>query len=388
MALFADQQWQSANVFHSQDLAAAATVEGPALIVDDTNTIFIASDWQAIKDELGFIQLHRTKEHAAKNVADDEDSQPNPARLELFNNLFTSIAEEMGLQLQNTSHSVNIKERLDFSCAIFDRDGKLIANAPHIPVHLGSMGESVQSLIAAHGSELQSGDSYVLNNPFNGGTHLPDVTVISPIFAAATGSDLEEILFFVASRGHHADIGGITPGSMPPHSRLLEEEGAVIDHLLLVRDGVFREDAMRELLTGQKYPARNPTQNIADLKAQIAANARGCQGLHKLVADYGGTTVLNYMRFVRQNAAEAVRAALQNLHDGQFTCTMDDGSQIAVNIKVDLANRSARVTWWHFTTGVEQSERAAFDLSRCCSLRFPHFDQRAHSTERRLPGAD
>jgi len=368
VSLFADQQWVETNVYRRQDLAAATGVRGPALIVDDTNTIFIASDWQAIKDELGFIQLERTKEHAVKNVDAGEDSQPNPARLELFNNLFTSIAEEMGLQLQNTSHSVNIKERLDFSCAIFDREGKLIANAPHIPVHLGSMGESVQSLISAHGSELQSGDSYVLNNPFNGGTHLPDVTVISPIFQPPTDANVQEILFFVASRGHHADIGGITPGSMPPHSTLLEEEGAVIDHLLLVRDGEFREEPMLKILTGQKYPARNPKQNIADLKAQVAANARGSQGLHKLVADYGSKTVLSYMRFVRENAADAVRGALQNLHDGQFTCAMDDGSQITVDIKVDLANRRARLDFGGTSPQVTSNLNAPRSICRAAVL--------------------
>ncbi|HEY9716072.1 MAG TPA: hydantoinase B/oxoprolinase family protein, partial [Trichormus sp.] len=344
VSIFANSQWWQTQAYRREHLNQSKSITGPALVVDDTNTIFVPADWQATKDSLGFVHLTRTLNHqSAKRIETTIEHTPDPAKLELFNNLFTSIAEEMGLQLQNTSHSVNIKERLDFSCAIFDGDGKLIANAPHIPVHLGSMGESVRSLISAHQADLQPGDVYVLNNPFNGGTHLPDITVISPVFCDSSQPHAAKLIFFVASRGHHADIGGITPGSMPPQSRHLEEEGAVIDNLLLVRNGVFNESAILQVLNEQKYPARNPQRNISDLKAQIAANARGAQGLNKLVGDYGLAKVEAYMRFVRDNAADAVRSALEKLRDGRFTCAMDDGSNVTVDIKVDLTNRTARL---------------------------------------------
>ncbi|HAX77502.1 MAG TPA: 5-oxoprolinase, partial [Cyanobacteria bacterium UBA11372] len=250
-------------------------------------------------------------------------------------------AEQMGITLQNTSASVNIKERLDFSCAIFDGFGELVANAPHIPVHLGSMSESVKSLIDAKGNNIKPGDVYVLNNPYNGGTHLPDITVITPVFER--GDSKSKILFYVASRGHHADIGGITPGSMPPHSTTVEEEGVLIDNFLLVEGGRFRETEILEILGSGNYPVRNSAQNIADLQAQIAANERGVQELHKMVEYYGLETVQAYMKFVQDNAEESVRRVIEVLKDGSFTCLLDNGSKIQVSITIDKNNRSAKI---------------------------------------------
>ncbi len=266
-------------------------------------------------------------------------SQPDPVRLEIFNNLLKSIAEEMGITLQNTSYSVNIKERLDFSCAIFDRSGELVANAPHIPVHLGSMSESVTSLIQACGETLQPGDVYISNNPYNGGTHLPDITAITPIFLPEEPTPV----FYVASRGHHADIGGITPGSMPPHSTSIEQEGILIDNFQLVAGGQFRMAETLSLLADSLYPARNPQQNIADLQAQIAANERGVKALLATIDKYGLATVEAYMQHVRDNAEESVRRAISVLNPGAFTYPMDDGCQIQVKIEIDRVTRSATI---------------------------------------------
>jgi N-methylhydantoinase B len=264
-------------------------------------------------------------------------SKPDPVRLEIFKNLYQFIAEQMGIVLQNTAASVNIKERLDFSCAIFDASGLLVANAPHIPVHLGSMSESVRSLINAKGDTIKAGNVYLSNNPYNGGTHLPDVTAITPVF----NEQENQIIFYVASRGHQADIGGITPGSMPPHSKTVEEEGIIFDNFLLVEQGNFQETAVRELLLNHSYPARNPEQNIADFKAQIAANERGVQELRKMVEQYGLQTVQAYMKFVQDNAEEAVRRAIEVLKDGAFIYEMDSGARIAVQVTINRENRSA-----------------------------------------------
>ncbi|MEA5512130.1 hydantoinase B/oxoprolinase family protein [Crocosphaera sp. UHCC 0190] len=266
-------------------------------------------------------------------------SKPDPIYLEIFKNLYQFIAEQMGITLQNTASSVNIKERLDFSCAIFDQQGLLVANAPHIPVHLGSMSESIKSLIQDKGNSLQPGDVYLSNNPYNGGTHLPDVTAITPVFDEAKQS----ILFYVASRGHQADIGGITPGSMPPHSTSILEEGILFDNFLLVKKGQFREQELREVLANNPYPARNTEQNIADFQAQIAANEKGVQELHKMVLNYGLETVQAYMNFVQDNAEECVRKAIDVLTDGEFTYTMDQGSIIKVKVTIDSQNRSATI---------------------------------------------
>ncbi|OUL17480.1 hydantoinase B/oxoprolinase family protein [Nostoc sp. 106C] len=264
-------------------------------------------------------------------------SKPDPVRLEIFKNLYQFIAEQMGIILQNTAASVNIKERLDFSCAIFDASGLLVANAPHIPVHLGSMSESVRSLINDKSDTIKQGNVYLSNNPYNGGTHLPDVTAITPIF----NEDGTQIIFYVASRGHQADIGGITPGSMPPHSKTVEEEGILFDNFLLVEQDNFREKAVRELLLNHRYPARNPDQNIADFKAQIAANERGLQELGKMVEQYGINTVQAYIKFVQVNAEEAVRRAIEVLKDGSFIYEMDSGAKIHVKVTINRENRTA-----------------------------------------------
>jgi N-methylhydantoinase B/oxoprolinase/acetone carboxylase alpha subunit len=266
-------------------------------------------------------------------------SQPDPVRLEIFKNLFQFIAEEMGITLQNTAASVNIKERLDFSCAIFDQYGQLVANAPHIPVHLGSMSDSISSLISSKSNTIQSGDVYISNNPYNGGTHLPDITVITPVFH----HEKTQLLFYVASRGHHADLGGITPGSMPPHSSNITEEGILFDNFQLVKNGYFREQELLELLLNNPYPARNNQQNIADLKAQIAANNKGVQELLKMVAHYGLETVQTYMQFVQDHAEESVRKVIEVLKDGHYTSLMDDGNQIQVTITINPQERSAKI---------------------------------------------
>lgn len=264
---------------------------------------------------------------------------PDPVRLEIFKNLFQFIAEEMGITLQNTAASVNIKERLDFSCAIFDQQGLLVANAPHIPVHLGSMSESIHSLINARINVIKSGNVYISNNPYNGGTHLPDITVITPIF----NQEKTQIIFYVASRGHHADIGGITPGSMPPHSTNIEQEGILFDNFQLVKDGNFQEQELLEMLLNNPYPARNTEQNIADLKAQIAANNKGVQELLKMVNNYGLDTVQTYMSFVQDNAEESVRKVIEVLKDGSFTYQLDDGNKIQVAITIDQEKRTAKI---------------------------------------------
>ena len=286
--------------------------------------------------------------------------------LEIFNNLFRSIAEQMGTTLQNTSYSVNIKERLDFSCAIFDKNGELVANAPHIPVHLGSMSESVKSLIDQHGDTLKPGDIYILNNPYNGGTHLPDITVITPVFDGIKISQIP--LFYVASRGHHADIGGITPGSMPPDSKTVEEEGILLDNFPLVIEGEFRETELLKILSSGKYPVRNSAQNIADLQAQIAANEKGLQELQKMVEYYGLETVQAYMGFVQDNAEESVRKAIASLKQGSFTVPLDNGSQIKVTINIDNQNRSAKIDFTGTSPQLESNFNAPSAVCKAAVL--------------------
>ncbi len=271
----------------------------------------------------------------AKSLNSDH---PDPVKLEIFNNLFRAIAEQMGITLQNTSSSVNIKERLDFSCAIFDSWGQLVANAPHIPVHLGSMSESVEALITTHGEKIKPGDVFASNNPYNGGTHLPDITVITPVFLSHPTP-----IFYVASRGHHADIGGITPGSMPPNSQSVTEEGILLDNFQLVDGGKFCELELIKLLTNNQYPARNINQNLADLKAQIAANEKGVQELLNVVNYYDLETVTAYMRFVQDNAEESVRRVIEILKDGEFSCALDNGSIIKVKITIDQVKRHAKI---------------------------------------------
>ncbi|NET00703.1 MAG: 5-oxoprolinase [Sphaerospermopsis sp. SIO1G1] len=269
-------------------------------------------------------------------------SQPDPVRLEIFKNLYQFIAEQMGIVLQNTATSVNIKERLDFSCAIFDSYGLLVANAPHIPVHLGSMSESVRSLINDVDKTIKPGNVYLSNNPYNGGTHLPDVTAITPVFLD-NKNNIHSPIFYVASRGHQADIGGITPGSMPPYSTTIIEEGIIFDNFLLVKEGEFQEVAVRKHLLNHPYPSRNSDQNLADFQAQIAANNRGMQELLKMVQQYGLETVQLYMQFVQDNAEEAVRRAIDVLKDSAFSYEMDNGAKIQVEVKIDKENRTAKI---------------------------------------------
>ncbi|HWK00317.1 MAG TPA: hydantoinase B/oxoprolinase family protein, partial [Xanthobacteraceae bacterium] len=259
----------------------------------------------------------------------------------------------MGVTLQNTAYSVNIKERLDFSCAVFDGEGNLVANAPHMPVHLGSMDRSVETVLRENRDTLKPGDVYALNAPYNGGTHLPDITVCTPVFDDAG----KEIIFWVASRGHHADVGGVTPGSMSPRATTIEEEGVYIDNFKLVDQGRFREKELRELLTGAQYPARNPQQNINDLKAQIAANEKGVRELQKIINDFGFDVVKAYMGHVQDNAAEAVRRVLDRLHDSEFSYVMDQGTTIAVKISVDKEKREATVDF----TGTSEQQPTNFN---------------------------
>ena len=345
--IFSGNAEHAAPVFDRTDLLAGDRLTGPALIREANATTVVEPGWTAEITRLDHMLLRRTSPLATRVAAGSD--RPDPVLLELFNNLFMNVAEQTGAVLQNTSMSVNIKERLDFSCAIFDADGFLVANAPHVPVHLGAMGESVRTVLNNRRTTLKPGDVVVLNNPFNGGTHLPDVTVITPVFDEA-GRD---ILFFVGSRGHHADIGGITPGSTPPVSRTLEEEGVVIDDFLLVDGGHFREDELRALLLGAKYPARSPDVNVADIKAQVAANEKGVQELRRVVAQYQWPVVSAYMRHVMNNAEESVRRVIDRIGSGSFQYTMDSGLPLCVSIGVDHASRTAVVD---FTGTGPQSE--------------------------------
>ena len=288
------------------------------------------------------------------------NTKPDPVRLEIFKNLYQFIAEQMGIVLQNTAASVNIKERLDFSCAIFDSNGSLVANAPHIPVHLGSMSASVTSLIDDIGDKIQPGNVYLSNNPYNGGTHLPDVTAITPVFLTGRGISRNaptEPIFYVASRGHQADIGGITPGSMPPHSTEITEEGILLDNFLLVAEGNLREAAVREILCNHTYPARNINQNIADFKAQIAANNRGVNELLKMVQQYGLETVRAYMQFVQDNAELAVKNAIASLKNGAFTYPMDNDAKIKVKVTIDRDLNRAKIDF----TGTSPQQTTNFN---------------------------
>jgi 5-oxoprolinase (ATP-hydrolysing) len=324
----------SAPLHLREALEPGHTITGPAIIAETTGTIVVEPGWRASIDPLRNVILERNAPVEPRSVSTVSD----PVMLEVFNNLFMAVAEQMGHALQNTAYSVNIKERLDFSCAVFDAGGALIANAPHMPVHLGSMGESVKQVIACRGTAMKPGDAFMLNDPYHGGTHLPDITVIMPIFI-----DGDRPRFFVASRGHHADIGGITPGSMPPLSHTLAEEGVLIDDFLLVRAGHFCETEVRALLAEAPYPARNPDQNVEDLKAQVAACVKGAEELRVICGQYGLEVVNAYMGHVQDNAAEAVRRAITRLHGGKATCAMDDGSAVVVEIAIDKDNRTARV---------------------------------------------
>ena len=357
--MFTQGQWLDAALVVREDLRPGDVIPGPAIIAERNATTVVEPGWEAELTAFDHLALVRRTERAVQFAV---GTQVDPVLLEVFNNLFMNIAEQMGLQLQNTAYSVNIKERLDFSCALFDAAGNLIANAPHMPVHLGSMGESIKTIVRENASTMQPGDVYVLNDPYHGGTHLPDITVITPVYlggqalsatgpsqganAPMGGSAVREAtsvgaMFYVGSRGHHADVGGITPGSMPPFSTRIEEEGVQINNFKLVDRGVLREAEMVALLQGGDYPSRNPQQNMADLKAQIAANEKGVQELRSMVAHFGLPVVQAYMRHVQDNAEESVRRVITHLKDGAFTLPLDNGAQIQVAIRVNTVDRSA-----------------------------------------------
>ncbi|UCV01119.1 hydantoinase B/oxoprolinase family protein [Acidovorax radicis] len=328
--------WHDAALVVREDLRPGDVIPGPAIIAEKNATTIVEPGWEAELTDLDHLLLNRRVARAVQHAV---GTTVDPVLLEVFNNLFMNIAEQMGLQLQNTAYSVNIKERLDFSCALFDAEGNLIANAPHMPVHLGSMGESIKTVVRENAGKMQPGDVYVLNDPYHGGTHLPDITVITPVYV----SDEAEPTFYVGSRGHHADVGGTTPGSMPPFSTRIEEEGVQINNVKLVERGVLREAEMIALLESGEYPSRNPQQNMADLRAQIAANEKGQQELRRMVAEFGLDVVQAYMRHVQDNAEESVRRVITRLKDGAFTLPLDNGAQISVAVKVDAANRSATI---------------------------------------------
>ncbi len=343
-------------LYRREALEAGQRLHGPAIVIEATGTLVLEPDWDAEVRGEGVLVLQRVRTEGAwprVPEAFDPGSFPpgpidpgpidpglvDPGLLEVFNSRFMSIAEQMGYTLQNTAHSVNIKERLDFSCALFDAGGGLVANAPHMPVHLGSMGASVEAVLQRFAGRMAPGDVFVLNDPYAGGTHLPDITVVTPVFDRASG----EILFHVAARGHHADVGGTSPGSMPAFSRNLSEEGVLIEPMRLVQGGHFQTQAIRDRLAAGPYPARNPDQNLADLQAQVAANARGVQELERLVDQYGAATIHAYMRHVQRNAALAVRAVIRRLQPGRFCYPMDNGAVVCVAVDPDPQRERVRI---------------------------------------------
>jgi 5-oxoprolinase (ATP-hydrolysing) len=355
-AFFAGR-WGQTPFYDREHLQAGDRILGPAVIIERTATLVVEPDWQAeVTKALDIVLSRRTPGPERRLLGTGVD----PVKLEIFNNLFMSIAEQMGTVLENTAFSVNIKERLDFSCAIFDAKGDLVANAPHMPVHLGSMSESIKAVIAKRGSTMRPGDVYALNTPYAGGTHLPDVTVIAPVFDGQG----RQILFFVGSRGHHADIGGIRPGSMPPDSTFVEEEGVLLDNVTLVDRGRFREAEILDLLRQGPWPARNPAQNIADLRAQIAACAKGIDELQRMVGTYGLDVVRAYMGHVQDNAEEWARRVIAGLKDGRFRYRLDDGSALAVSIAVDRNRRTARIDF----TGTAPQHAGNFNAPKAVTV--------------------
>jgi 5-oxoprolinase (ATP-hydrolysing) len=341
--VYMQNQWRSIPFYQRKQIPNGCIIRGPAIILENTGTICIEPSWQAELSADNNLLLSRSEALVNKpgsntkgTTKDTNSTHADPVMLEIFNNLFMSIAEQMGFVLEKTAVSVNIKERLDFSCAIFDATGSLVANAPHMPVHLGSMSESIKVIIRENANNMKPGDAFMLNAPFNGGTHLPDITVIKPVF-----DHMEQIIFYVAARGHHADIGGITPGSIPPDSTHINEEGILIDNFRIVSSGKFQEQAIRALLTKGNHPVRNIDYNIADLKAQLAACEKGMIELHKMVQQYTPEVVQAYMHHVQDNAEESVRRVITTLHGGKFSYEMDDGSLIRVHIQIDPKQRNA-----------------------------------------------
>jgi len=349
--LYSGGAWHDAAVHRREGLAPGNRINGPALIIESHQTIVVEPGWQAEITALGHVLMRRIEKKARAAALGTE---ADPVMLEVFNNLFMSIAEQMGVTLQNTAYSVNIKERLDFSCAVFDRTGALVANAPHMPVHLGSMDRSVETIIRLNEGDVHPGDVFALNAPYNGGTHLPDITVVTPVFDEKG----ENILFWAASRGHHADVGGTAPGSMTPLATTVDEEGVLIDNFRLVERGRFREKELIALLTDHPYPVRNVHQNVADLKAQIAANEKGVAELKKMVAQFGLDVVEAYMGHVQDNAAESVRRVLDRLPESaNCDYVTDTGQTIRVTISVDRKARRAMVDF----TGTSPVEKNNFN---------------------------
>ncbi|MFB8775575.1 hydantoinase B/oxoprolinase family protein [Streptomyces broussonetiae] len=361
--------WRDVPLHHRADLPPGQPVQGPAIITEASATTVVDDGWQAAATEHG----HLVMERAAVTQSSELGTEVDPVLLEVFNNLFMSIAEQMGARLESTAQSVNIKERLDFSCALFDPDGNLVANAPHIPVHLGSMGTSVKEVIRRRGSRMRPGDTYAVNDPYHGGTHLPDVTVITPVFETrhaqhTDATQRDRILFYVASRGHHAEIGGIAPGSMPANSRSIEEEGVLFDNWLLAEDGRFRERETLRLLTEAPHPSRNPRTNLADLRAQIAANQKGVDEVARMIQDFGLDVVQAYMRHVQDNAEEAVRRVVDALDDGEYAYETDSGAVIRVRVRVDRENRSATVDFTGTSAQLDSNFNAPYAVVNAAVL--------------------
>ncbi|MFF3833871.1 hydantoinase B/oxoprolinase family protein [Streptomyces sp. NPDC002458] len=338
VTMYTGGERRDAGLYRRATLRAEDTVTGPAIVTEDDATTVVDPGWQATAGPAGHLVLRRTEPRPERRAV---GTRVDPVMLEVFNNLFMSIAEQMGVRLENTAHSVNIKERLDFSCALFDADGNLVANAPHIPVHLGSMGESIKEVLRRNRGTLRPGDVHAVNDPYHGGTHLPDVTVVTPVFDEPADGQESRLRFLVASRGHHAEIGGITPGSMPAFSRTVDEEGVLFDNWLLVRDGTLRETETRKLLTTAAYPSRDPDTNLADLRAQIAANEKGITELRRMTDQFGQDVVEAYMGHVQDNAEESVRRIVAGLRDGSCRYETDNGAVIAVKVTVDRDARTA-----------------------------------------------
>jgi 5-oxoprolinase (ATP-hydrolysing) len=359
--VFVDGTWAEADLFRRSELCRGHAVDGPAIVAEELATTVVEPGWRAEVTDLGDLLLTRPGGAAEETAV---DAAADPVMLEIFNNLFMSIAEQMGERLRATAHSINIKERLDFSCAVFDGAGNLVANAPHIPVHLGSMGESIETVVRRNAGGIRPGDVYVLNDPSHGGTHLPDVTVVTPVFDERR----EEILFFVASRGHHAEIGGVSPGSMPPFSERVEEEGVLIDNWLLVRDGKLREQETIDLLASARHPSRDPATNVADLRAQVAANEKGVRELGRMVESFGLDVVRAYMGHVQDNAEESVRRVITALHDGEHVYEMDNGAVIKVGIRIDRVERTAEIDFTGTSAQLEGNFNAPSSVVKAAVL--------------------
>ncbi|WP_379072973.1 hydantoinase B/oxoprolinase family protein [Mesorhizobium sp. UC74_2] len=360
--IFSEGEWHDAGIWRREALRPSDRVSGPALIIEPNQTIVVENGWQAEITMRNHVLLRRTVRKRRRAALGTE---ADPVMLEVFNNLFMSIAEQMGVTLQNTAYSVNIKERLDFSCAVFDSDGALVANAPHMPVHLGSMDRSVETIIRLNAGDVRPGDVFALNAPYNGGTHLPDITVVTPVF----DDTQENILFWVASRGHHADVGGTAPGSMTPLATTVDEEGVLFDNFRLVERGRFREAELVSLLSDHPYPARNPAQNVADLKAQIAANKKGVAELRRMVAHFSLPVVKAYMGHVQDNAAESVRRVLERLPDtSAYEYPTDTGQVIKVKISVDRTGREATVDFTGTSPVMKNNFNAPEPVARAAVL--------------------